>query len=94
MFLYGKFSFSNKKQAKFFFDLEKCFTFAELISTNKKFRKMAYVISEDCIACGSCISECPVDAIAEGDIYVIDADVCTDCGTCADVCPSEAISPA
>ena len=36
MFLYGKFSFSNKKQAKFFFDLEKCFTFAELISTNKK----------------------------------------------------------
>ena len=55
---------------------------------------MAYVISEDCIACGSCISECPVDAIAEGDIYVIDADVCTDCGTCADVCPSEAIHPA
>jgi NAD-dependent dihydropyrimidine dehydrogenase PreA subunit len=79
----------------FFFDLEKCFTFAELISTNKKNnKKMAYVISEDCIACGSCISECPVDAIAEGDIYVIDADVCTDCGTCADVCPSEAISPA
>ena len=58
-----------------------------------KIKKMAYVISEDCIACGSCISECPVDAIAEGDIYVIDADVCTDCGTCADVCPSEAISP-
>jgi len=55
---------------------------------------MAYVISEDCIACGSCISECPVEAISEGDIYVIDADVCTDCGTCADVCPSEAISPA
>ena len=54
---------------------------------------MAYVISEDCIACGSCVSECPVDAIAEGDIYVIDADICTDCGTCADVCPSEAISP-
>ena len=51
------------------------------------------VISEDCIACGSCISECPVEAISEGDIYVIDADVCTDCGTCADVCPSEAISP-
>ena len=33
---------------------------------------MAYVISEDCIACGSCISECPVEAISEGDIYVID----------------------
>ena len=55
---------------------------------------MAYVINEDCIACGTSISECPVDAISEGDIYVIDPDICTDCGTCADVCPSEAIHPA
>ncbi len=54
---------------------------------------MAYVISEDCIACGTCIDECPVDAISEGDIYVIDPDVCTDCGTCAEVCPTEAIHP-
>jgi ferredoxin len=83
-----------KKAEKNFCRYGKSYTFAELISTNKKFKKMAYVISEDCIACGSCISECPVDAISEGDIYVIDADVCTDCGTCADVCPSEAISPA
>jgi len=55
---------------------------------------MAYVINEDCIACGSCISECPVDAISEGDIYLIDPEKCTDCGTCADVCPTGAISPA
>ena len=53
---------------------------------------MAYVIYEDCIACGTCIDECPMGAISEGDIYVIDAEVCTDCGTCADVCPSSAIS--
>ena len=52
---------------------------------------MAYVISDDCIACGTCIDECPVEAISEGDIYSINPDVCTDCGTCADVCPSEAI---
>ena len=53
---------------------------------------MAYVISEDCIAWGTCIDECPMGAISEGDIYVIDADACTECGTCADVCPSGAIS--
>ena len=54
---------------------------------------MAYTISDDCTACGTCIDECPVEAISEGDIYVIDADACTDCGACADVCPVEAISP-
>ena len=55
---------------------------------------MAYVINEDCNACGTCIDECPVEAIKEGDIYVIVPDVCTDCGACADVCPVEAIHPA
>ncbi len=60
---------------------------------NKKLKIMAYKISDDCTACGTCIDECPVDAISEGDIYVIDPDICTDCGSCADVCPVEAISP-
>lgn len=55
---------------------------------------MAYTISDECIACGSCISECPVEAISEGTPYVIDAGTCTDCGACAAVCPVEAISPA
>ena len=53
---------------------------------------MAYVISDDCIACGTCIDECPVGAISEGDKYSINPDICTECGTCADVCPSEAIT--
>ena len=53
---------------------------------------MAYKISDECIACGVCIDECPVDAISEGDIYTIDANLCTDCGSCAEVCPVEAIS--
>jgi len=52
---------------------------------------MAYVISEDCIACGSCLGECPEEAILEGDIYTIDPALCTDCGSCADCCPTEAI---
>lgn len=55
---------------------------------------MAYVISDDCISCGSCESECPVEAISEGDgKYQINADVCIDCGACADSCPTDAISP-
>ncbi len=54
---------------------------------------MAYIINDDCTACGTCIDECPVEAISEGDIYVIDPDLCTDCGACADVCPVEAIHP-
>ena len=54
---------------------------------------MAYVIGDDCIACGTCIDECPSGAISAGDVYVIDPDQCIDCGTCAGVCPSEAIKP-
>ena len=51
-----------------------------------------FKINDECIACGSCEAECPVEAISEGDdIYVIDQDVCTECGTCVDVCPTEAI---
>ncbi|MCC8062034.1 MAG: 4Fe-4S binding protein [Rikenellaceae bacterium] len=55
---------------------------------------MAYKIDPDkCVACGTCIDECPVGAISTGDVYVIDPATCTDCGTCADVCPAEAIAP-
>ena len=49
---------------------------------------MAYQISDDCIAGGACVGECPVEAISEGDgKMVIDAEKCIDCGTCAGVCP-------
>ena len=53
---------------------------------------MAHKITDDCISCGACQSECPVDAISAGDeIFEIDPDLCTDCGACADVCPVDAI---
>jgi len=49
---------------------------------------VAYKISDACISCGLCASECPASAINEGDgKYEVDADVCIDCGNCADVCP-------
>ena len=47
---------------------------------------MAYVISDDCISCGTCEGECPVGAISMGaDHYEIEPNACTDCGTWADV---------
>ncbi|MBP1629981.1 MAG: ferredoxin [Bacteroidetes bacterium] len=64
-----------------------------LIVNQNKIKVMAYKITEDCAACGTCIDECPVGAISEGDIYKIDASTCTDCGSCADCCPVEAIHP-
>jgi len=55
---------------------------------------MAHKINDSCLACGACKSECPVEAIHEGDVkFSIDPEVCTDCGTCVDVCPAGAISP-
>ena len=49
---------------------------------------MAYVINDDCISCGVCAVNCPVNAISEGDgKYVIDADTCIECGACAENCP-------
>ena len=62
------------------------------ITNQNKLKIMAYVIGDNCVACGTCAGECPVGAISEGDIYKINPDECTECGTCASVCPSEAIT--
>ena len=58
---------------------------------------MAYFISEDCISCSACESECPNQAIKEGDlVFVINSDRCTECvesfksSHCAEVCPVDA----
>jgi ferredoxin len=53
------------------------------------------IIADECLMCGACESECPENAISDGDgYYVIDAELCQDCGSCVDVCPNEAIRPA
>lgn len=55
---------------------------------------MAYIITEECIQCGACESECPVECIKEVDgKYIIDKEVCTECGSCAGVCPVDAPKP-
>ena len=61
---------------------------------------MAYIITDECIACGACETECPNGAISEGDIqFVIDPSKCTEyvgaysSSQCADVCPVDACIP-
>ena len=58
---------------------------------------MAFKITEDCIACAACQSECPNNAISDGDEHsIIDAAKCTECvgffttQQCASVCPVDA----
>ncbi len=60
---------------------------------------MALKISDDCISCGACEAECPVNAISAGDDqYQIDPAKCVECvghydePQCQGVCPTECIS--
>jgi len=57
---------------------------------------MGFVIGSNCIDVKdkSCIEECPVDCIYEGDrMLYIHPTECIDCGACEPVCPVEAIRP-
>ncbi len=61
---------------------------------------MSYKITDECISCGACEPECPVQAISEGETqYVIDPDKCVECvgyhesSKCAEICPVDAVQP-
>ena len=61
---------------------------------------MAFTITEECTSCGLCESECPTEAISEGeDIYIIDPGRCVECQgfsdeqQCAEVCPMDCCVP-
>lgn len=54
-------------------------------------RRSLMKITDECIACGTCVESCPVGAIVESDeIFMITED-CTDCGACESSCPVDAI---
>jgi NAD-dependent dihydropyrimidine dehydrogenase PreA subunit len=53
-----------------------------------------YVVTESCVDVKdrSCVGECPVDCIYEGNrMMYIHPDECIDCGACEAVCPVSAI---
>ncbi|MDD2445482.1 MAG: 4Fe-4S binding protein [Clostridia bacterium] len=47
-----------------------------------------------CIACGACVSTCPVNAISfeEDGKPQIDKNKCIKCGSCVVICPTQAIT--
>ena len=79
-----------------YFPLEKLELFKftlKFVNLNTKTKIMAYKIDPNtCVACGTCIGECPSGAINEGDVYTINPDLCISCGACADACPMGSIS--
>jgi ferredoxin len=59
---------------------------------------MAMKITEECINCAACETECPNEAIHAADpVFVIEADRCTECvgahdtPQCVGVCPTDCI---
>jgi ferredoxin len=61
---------------------------------------MAYKITDECISCGACETECKNQAISEGESsYVIDPDKCSECvgyyevPRCSEICPVDAPQP-
>lgn len=75
-----------------FFDLSispihrESFSFGESKTPEKGF-----LITDACIGCGTCQSNCPQQCIDEGTPFAIRQDSCLHCGLCFENCPVEAI---
>ena len=52
-----------------------------------------YQISKNkCVGCGTCVDECPVDAVyLKSGVATIEQEECVSCGDCLDLCPQNSI---
>lgn len=57
-------------------------------------KKYARVDKRQCVACGVCMKECPMNAVSvwKGCYAVVDETTCIGCGKCARSCPVGCIS--
>ena len=52
----------------------------------------AKVDLEKCTGCGTCINECPTEAIKIENEKAVISDECVECGVCVGECPEGALS--
>lgn len=75
-----------------YFDLGQKPVFRKSFSIGRGGRKpKMYLITDICIACGSCQAACPEECISVGMPYLIDQSHCIRCGLCVEACPADAI---
>lgn len=55
------------------------------------FEPIGPTVHNNCISCGQCVSNCPVNALTLNDKIVVDEDKCIRCHSCVRVCPTKAI---
>lgn len=66
--------------------------FREVYSVNGgAARPKGYVITDQCVGCGTCQSVCPQGAIQAGTPYRIRQEHCLHCGNCFENCPVQAV---
>jgi ferredoxin len=82
----------EKAEESSFFGLRNC-RFNATIETHYEGRCVGGErVTDACVNCGSCDSECSVGAISEKDgKRFVDPAACVSCGACAGACPTEAI---
>lgn len=52
---------------------------------------MMFVDSEKCTSCGTCVRDCPLEALKMRDRQPVVTETCSQCGACVKFCPEEAL---